>query len=181
MTGFTKRIQELECEQKALETQMEKLRIQFQSSEQSGYVNLFQREARGLQSKITNVKMKMRSMKIKKKEKEFERNQTVRNPSNPSNCDVNNLSNRNNDVKASTEIDEIDDEFDPNDFNFVHQRPLSESLPDIPLSHSNFVWKRTGSVSKWRHVLDAGSLLSGNLGLKSSSVRGSFFFSERLL
>ena len=55
MTGFAKRLHELECEQETLETQMEKLKIQFKSSDQSGYVNQFQREARGLQRKITNL------------------------------------------------------------------------------------------------------------------------------
>ena len=165
MTGFAKRLHELECEQETLETQMEKLKIQFKSSDQSGYVNQFQREARGLQRKITNVKMKIRSMKIKKMERDVERIQTVRSPSNPSNCDSNNtnFSNGNNDAEASTEIDEIDEEFDPNDFNFVHQRPVRQLLPDVPLPHSNLVWKRNGSVAKWRHVFDAESLLSGTL------------------
>lgn len=132
MTGFVKIREEIQLEQKTRETQMEKLKVQFQSSANSScYFKPFEREAKGLQRKITKTRMRMRSMEI-------------------------NLG-----TDTFTEIDEADDEFDPTELNLTHERPVGRLPPAVSLPHATLVWQRTGAVARWRHAFHGHSLLTG--------------------
>jgi len=180
MTGIGQRKQELECQQRTLEIQIEKIQIQSKSLEESQFER--EREVRGLQRKLTNVKMRLRSMNIKKMEKGQDRLSTsllAVKMSNSSICnmnnDKNNCTNININVDSESSIlydstrsnlefkeaTEIDNEFDPNDFHLVHQRPVRRLFPSIPLPHANLMWGKNGYVAKWRHVFDTGSFLAG--------------------
>ena len=146
---------ELEAEQRMLEKRLEKLKLQQQSCPEPNCSEQFEREARGLQKKIVNAKMRLRSIKIKSLEKGRVSPQASFNsyPVKKSMSDDVNL----------TEIDANDEEFDPTQYNFVHERPVTRLLPDIPLPHSSLLWEKTRYVAKWIHTLDAESLLSGKM------------------
>jgi len=153
---------ELEAEQRMLEKRLEKLKLQQQSCSEPNCSEQFEREARGLQKKIVNAKMRLRSIKIKSLEKGRVSPQASFNsyPVKKSMSDDVNL----------TEIDANDEEFDPTQYNFVHERPVTRLLPDIPLPHSSLLWEKTRYVAKWIHTLDAESLLSGKIHGQFQSV-----------
>ena len=157
------RKEELKSEQKTLEIQLEKLKLQYKSFGEPNCSEEFEREARGLQKKITNIKMKLRSMQIKR----LDRGLPTSSYSKPLNCDKTNNSDK---CDKITEIDVIDDEFDPNEQNLTHERPTTRVFPDIPLPHASFQWEKSVYVAKWRHILDEQSLLSGNFGLPLLSL-----------
>merc|ERR1719187_798927 len=103
--------------------------------------------------------MKLRSMQIKRLDRgRLSKSLPTSSYSKTLNCD------------NITEIDVIDDEFDPNEQNLTHERPVTEVLPDIPLPHASLQWEKTVYVAKWRHPLDEQSLLSGKINGQFQSV-----------
>jgi len=156
------RKEELKAEQQMLEKQLEKLKLQHQSFPEPNCSEQFEREARGLQKKIVNTRMRLRSMKIKSLEKGRVSPQASFNSELVKKFKFDDVN--------LTEIDANDDEFDPTQYNFVHERPAARLLPDIPLPHSSLLWEKTAYVAKWIHTLDAESLLSGKIHGQFQSV-----------
>ena len=158
------RKEELKAEQQMLEKQLEKLKLQHQSFPEPNCSEQFEREARGLQKKIVNTRMRLRSMKIKSLEKGRVSPQASFNSELVKKFKFDDVN--------LTEIDANDDEFDPTQYNFVHERPAARLLPDIPLPHSSLLWEKTAYVAKWIHTLDAESLLSGKMFLEGLNIIG---------
>lgn len=164
MSGFLKKKLELESQQADLETKLGKLKLQARLFEKCDGP-IFHREAQGLERKLTNVKMKLRSMEIKRKQKSFgslSKSLPISNSRvSQENCSELTLLKETNTEQAPAEIEEVDDEFDPTESNYVHERPVRRMLPDIPLPHSELQWKSTVPVARWRHLMDCSSLLEG--------------------
>ena len=72
MTGFETKKKELESQQADLEDSLEKLKTQAKSAGPQ-FVKMFNKEQLGVQRTLTNVKMKLRSIKIKRGESYSER------------------------------------------------------------------------------------------------------------
>ena len=169
---------ELESQQVALENDLEKLQLQAKSAGQ--FIKIFNREVFGVQRKLTKVRMRLRSMKIKKEKKCPEMlstslpvfNSSLRHKHNlnlnlslefftDSQTTTKAISERT--PEAIPEIDEIDEEFDPTESNHPHERPYGRLLPDIALPHSKLQeqWIWTRSVPRCIHPLDSQALLEG--------------------
>ena len=185
MTGFNRKKEELESQQVDLEIKLEKLKLQAKSADAGQFVNIFNTEMLGVERKLTNVKMRLRSMEIKRGGKCSERLSTSLPVSDSSLRQKHNLSLQLQDFtdsdsenktmeaitdksseithEATAEIDEVDEDFDPTESILQHRRPVRTLLPDKPLPHSElqnrFVW--TKPVAKWRNPPDDQSLLEG--------------------
>ena len=171
-----------------LEMKLERLKLQAKSADDGQFVKIFHREMHGLQRKVTNVKMRLRSMEIKRGGKYSERLSMSLPVSDSSLQKKHNMSlqhfadsdSENKTLEAITEtemspemtheaaaeIAEVDEDFEPTDSILQHQRPISTLLPNIPVPHANlqnrYVW--TVPVAKWIHPLDNNSLSEGNNG-----------------
>ena len=189
MTGFNRKKKELESQQIDLEIKLEKLKLQAKSDDATQFVNIVNKEMVGVQRKLTNVKMRLRSMQIKRGGIYSERLSNSLPVSESSPRQKHNLSlqlqdwaDSDSDNKtmqaiteirpeitheATAEIDEADEDFDPTESILQHQRPVSTLLPNKPLPHSElqnrFFW--TTPVARWRCPLDANSLLEGKRDL----------------
>lgn len=166
-----------------LENRLEKLKMQAKSA--GPLVKIFNREQLGVQRKLTNLKMRIRSMKIKRGETYAERlstslpifdSTTVRQKNNfnmslrftdsdSESKPITEAITETEEVSKETtkEITELDEEFDPTELFLDHQRPIRTLLPDIALPHSvlqdQWVWTR--SVAMWRFPQDDNSLMEG--------------------
>ena len=179
-SGFNRKKKELESQQVDLESKLEKLKLQAKSADAGKFVNIFNTEMLGVERKLTNVKMRLRSMEIKREGKYSENLSTSLPVSDSSILQKPNLSldftdSENKTMEAITdmspeitheataEIDEVDEDFDPTESILQHRRPVSTLLPDKPLPHSQlqnrFFW--TKPVAKWRNPPDDHSLLEG--------------------
>ena len=180
MAGYMRKKNELESQQVALENDLEKLQLQAKSAGQ--FVKIFNTEVSGVQRKLTKVRMRLRSMKIKKEKKCPEIlstslpvfNSSIRQKHNRNlklNLSLDFFTDSETTTKAISErtpeaipeIDEIDEEFDPTESNLPHERPYGRLLPDIALPHSKlqeqWIWPR--SVPRCIHPLDSQGLLEG--------------------
>ena len=199
MTGFNRKKKELESKQVDLERSLEKLQLQAKTADAGQFVKIFNIEMLGVQRKLTNVKMRLRSMEIKKGETCSERLSNSLPVFHSSQRQKHNLSlqqSTDKDPESKTkdlvaekttkaitevapepipeaEIDEVDDEFDPTEFIYIHQRPITSVLPGVPLPHSElqnqYMWTRP--VARCRYPPDDQSLLEGEGNLQSNKKK----------
>lgn len=178
-----------------LEIKLEKLKLQAKSTDDGQFVKVFQREIQGLQRKVTNVKMRLRSMEIKRGGKYSERLsmslpvcdsslQQKHNLSLKHSADSESENNKTMEAitetemspemthemthEAAAEIAEVDEDFDPTESILEHKRPIKTLLPNIPVPHAKLrdQYVWTLPVSRWIHPLDKDSLLEGNINGK---------------
>lgn len=202
MAGYNRKKKDLESQQVALENDLEKLQIQAKSAGQ--FFKIFNREVLGVQRKMTKVRMRLRSMKIKKDRKYSERlssslpvfNSSIGQKINRHlNLSLQHFTDSDNNTletitettskkiteinpEATPEIDEVDDEFEPTEFNLPHQRPYSKLLPAVALPHSEILaqWIWTRTVPRGLHPLDSESLLRGKGVIQGKKTIPYFYF-----